>query len=118
MIKRIVFKGEDMLYGNEQINPGTWALELKSDQREYLVGRSEKCDLRIKFPKAKKLGISKLHCILIKEEERIFVEDYPSSDLGTRVNEKMLAYNDCVPLNNNDTITLGFCTYKIEIEKK
>lgn len=69
---------------------------------DTVIGSSEeKSDCVIHFP-----GVSRMHAKIIKEDNRFFVKDLNSTN-GTLVNGNVLACYQVMPLEKNDTLTLG-----------
>ncbi len=66
---------------------------------EVLIGRNPKCDVVVPRP-----VVSSVHCILIKDNNKLMVEDNNSTN-GTLLNGKPLKH--VVELKNNDMLTLG-----------
>ncbi len=66
---------------------------------EALIGRNPKCDVVVPKPM-----VSSVHCILVKDRNKLMVEDNNSTN-GTLLNGKPLKH--VVELKNNDMLTLG-----------
>ncbi len=66
---------------------------------EALIGRNPKCDVVVPKPM-----VSSVHCILVKDKNKLMVEDNNSTN-GTLLNGKPLKH--VVELKNNDMLTLG-----------
>ena len=62
---------------------------------------AERADCCINLP-----GISRTHAKIIRENNQYYVKDLNSTN-GTRVNDVVLASYQLVPINRNDTITVG-----------
>ena len=118
----VPYKTEKVKITLPQINEGCLTTVLNiQDETEYMLqweengilkkyyvkddtiigSMAEKVDCHISIP-----GVSRTHAKLIKENNQYYVKDLNSTN-GTKVNDKVLASYQLVPINRNDTITVG-----------
>lgn len=70
-----------------------------TDESRVTIGRSPENDIQID-----NLAVSSTHALIIKSDDRYFIEDLNSTN-GTYVNEKKI--DKRWPINTNDTVTIG-----------
>jgi predicted component of type VI protein secretion system len=81
-------------------------LEIKIPQ--FVIGRDADCNLRPASPL-----ISKRHCAVLQREERVFVQDFGSTN-GTHVNDVLVEGE--VELKDGDVLKIGPIQFAIRLE--
>jgi pSer/pThr/pTyr-binding forkhead associated (FHA) protein len=86
-------------------------LEIPVHRAKFLIGRDKECQLRLHCHR-----VSRQHCVLMLDKERIFVEDLHSMN-GTFVNGE--AIDELRELSHGDHLRLGSfeCTVRISSER-
>lgn len=82
-----------------------------ADRSEFTLGRVSDAqpimpDIDLTPYQAYASGVSRLHAVLKREGERVFIMDLGSSN-GTYVNGKRITPNVTQPINHSDIISLG-----------
>lgn len=82
-----------------------------SDRKEFTLGRVSEAqpimpDIDLTPYQAYACGVSRLHAVIKREGEQVFVMDLGSSN-GTYLNGRRLEPNDNQPLHHGDMIALG-----------
>jgi len=75
---------------------------------DALIGRSTECNLRLASGQ-----ISRKHCRLLINDERVAIEDLGSSN-GTYLNEQKLESNSITTLSTGDLLSIGAVSFLIE----
>jgi pSer/pThr/pTyr-binding forkhead associated (FHA) protein len=83
--------------------------EIPIAQDKFIIGRDAQCNLR----PASQL-ISKRHCGLFIRDDRVFVQDFASTN-GTFVNDEPIKGE--IALANEDRLTVGPLTFRIMLRK-
>ncbi|QEG42914.1 FHA domain-containing protein [Roseimaritima ulvae] len=84
--------------------------EIVVGQKKFLIGRSEKCQLR---PKSE--SVSRRHCILVIRENQLLVQDLKSRN-GTFVNDERLPTDRAKILQHGDVLRVGKLTFNVLID--
>ncbi|QDS96278.1 FHA domain-containing protein FhaB [Roseimaritima multifibrata] len=84
--------------------------EIVIGQKKFLIGRSEKCQLR---PKSE--SVSRKHCILVIRENRLLVQDLKSRN-GTFINDKPLPTDRAKSLKDGDILRVGKLVFEVSID--
>ncbi len=84
--------------------------EIVVGQKKFLIGRSEKCQLR---PKSE--SVSRRHCILVIRENQLLVQDLKSRN-GTFVNDERLPTDRAKILQHGDVLRVGKLTFAVLID--
>jgi pSer/pThr/pTyr-binding forkhead associated (FHA) protein len=92
-----------------QLPKGQDSAEIAVCQRRFLLGRASDCDVRLTSP-----WISRHHCQLIIEHDRVTLEDLASLN-GTFVNGERIW--DERELESGDRLGLGASVYEVAIEQ-
>ena len=88
--------------GVSEIEDGFMSLFPLNEERQYLIGRLNECDIVIAHP-----TVSRKHCVITREGDRFFVEDNHSTN-GVLLNSRLLTKRE--PLNPMDRINIGGTT--------
>ena len=75
---------------------------------DALIGRSTECNLRLASGQ-----ISRKHCRLLINDERVAIEDLGSAN-GTYLNEQKLESNSITTLSTGDLLSIGAVSFLIE----
>ena len=84
--------------------------EIPVSAKQFVVGRSEDCQLR---PKTE--SVSRKHCAILIKEGRAIIQDLKSRN-GTFVNGKQLPENKAKVLKNGDVLRIGKLEFEVVIE--
>lgn len=79
------------------------------DSPNFVIGRAADCDLRLTSPL-----VSRHHCMLSKEDDRVYVRDLQSSN-GTGLNNR--AIEGQRPLHNGDKLWVAATPIRIVIRE-
>ena len=111
---KVMFEGQ--VVGNTSIVLKTHTFQVSSSQREYTIGRAGDCDMQISFPYSDAFGISRHHCILLNEEDGLYLRN-DSSSKGTFVDGRRLGEGELVLLTHRSLVGLGeVCKYRMRLE--
>ncbi len=84
--------------------------ELSVSGENFLIGRSESCQLR---PKSE--SVSRKHCIIVLKDNRVLIQDLKSRN-GTYVNDKRLPTDKAKVLAGGDQLRVGKLNFEVVIE--
>ncbi len=77
---------------------------------KFLIGRSEKCQLR---PKSE--SVSRMHCVIVVRDKQVLVQDLKSRN-GTFLNDSRLPSDRAKRLQNGDILKVGKLTFEVVVE--
>ena len=114
-IEKISFQG--LRIKDSSIVLDNHIFQVNSSQREYTIGRASDCDMQISFPYSNAFGISRHHCVLVNEEDGVYLRD-DSSSKGTFIDGRRLMQGELAALTQNSLVGLGeVCKYRVRLEK-
>lgn len=110
-------KFEGLKIKDSSIVLDSYTFQVNSLQREYTIGRAGDCDMQVSFPYSNAFGISRHHCVLVNEENGLYLRD-DSSSKGTFVDGRRLSDGELVLLTQGSLVGLGeVCRYKVRLDK-
>ncbi|WP_153559183.1 FHA domain-containing protein [Roseimaritima sediminicola] len=84
--------------------------EIVIGQKKFLIGRSDKCQLR---PKSE--SVSRRHCILVIRDNKLLVQDLKSRN-GTFLNDERLPTDRAKVVSHGDVLRVGKLTFEVLID--